>query len=111
MNRKKLLDFFTNPANKQRVVIWARNCGKTQLKIDLLNHMNTKTYDLSYDYCPIATVQITDSEKTREVIKEMVEFWGNWEDRLRDNGGDYTKTWLKQLVIEILCSGHPPDKN
>jgi len=111
MNKKEFLDFISNPANKRAGAIWARQCGKTQLKIDLLKRMNTKIYDLIYDCQLIARVSIEDSAETRDIIKQMVEFWGNWEFRLGDNGGDYTKTFLKQLVGHILNSGGAPDKD
>jgi hypothetical protein len=70
----------------------------------------TKTYDLNYDGDWLATIVI-DLEKSKDVIKEMVEFWGGYEHRLDDNGGDYVKTWLKQLSNHILYDGKPPHKD
>ena len=67
------------------------------------------TYELQYDCQTLALVEIIDSEKSREAIKEMVEFWGNWKNRLKENNGNYTTTWLKQLAKYILNSGVRPD--
>lgn len=39
---------------------------------------------------------------TKDIIKGMVEFWSGWENRLADNDGDYTKTFLQQLSREVL---------
>ena len=39
---------------------------------------------------------------TKDAIKDMVEFWGDWKYKLRQNGGDYTKTFIKQLAISAL---------
>ena len=46
---------------------------------------------------------------TKDRIKQMVEFWSDWEDRLEDNDGDYTKTFLQQLAsrcLEIVISNN-----
>ncbi len=65
------------------------------------------TYHLTYDLDPLATVQI-DHAKADPSIREMVEFWAWWEDRLASNGGDYTRTWLKQLALYIVRRGRIP---
>lgn len=36
----------------------------------------------------------------KECIKEMVEFWTDWESDVEENEGDYTKTFLQSLAIE-----------
>jgi hypothetical protein len=38
---------------------------------------------------------------TADAIKDMVEFWIGWENRLEANQGDYTITFLQQLAREI----------
>ena len=63
--------------------------------------MKTMKYTIEYDYQQLAEVEI-DKEKAEKPIKQMVEFWMNWEFKLRENNGDYTKTWLKMLAIFIL---------
>lgn len=40
--------------------------------------------------------------KTADGIKEMVEFWAEWQWRLKDNHNDYTLVFLKQLAAEII---------
>jgi len=35
-------------------------------------------------------------------IKDMVEFWSEWEDRLDCNDGDYVKTFLQQLGQKVF---------
>lgn len=67
-----------------------------------------KTFTIYYGYTDIATVEI-DEAKAAEPIKEMVEFWTNWEEKVEDNKGDYVKTWLQNLAIYIIRNGHPPD--
>jgi hypothetical protein len=37
-----------------------------------------------------------------KLIKDMVEFWTGWEDKLEDNTGDYLDTFLKQLCREVI---------
>jgi hypothetical protein len=63
------------------------------------------TYTILYDYTAIAEVQIDHTDQARLVIKEMVEFWGNWEKRLRDHNGNYTQCFLHQLGRCILRGG------
>ena len=36
-----------------------------------------------------------------ELIKEYVQFWSGWEKRLWENDGNYTITFLKDLLKEI----------
>jgi len=60
-----------------------------------------ETYEIEYENLPLATVEV-DAETAAQPIKEMVEFWSGWEERLKDNSGDYLNTWLKQLAIFIL---------
>lgn len=64
-------------------------------------------YTLEYDYQPIAEVEI-DSQLAEKPIKQMVEFWSNWEWHLKENNGDYVRTWLKSLVLFILENGRVP---
>ena len=70
-----------------------------------------KTYEIEYEMLPLATVEL-DAETAAGPIKEMVEFWSDWEKRLAANGGDYIKAWLKQLGMFILRNHcRPNDKN
>ncbi len=64
-------------------------------------------YLIEYDYQQLAEVEI-DEEKAEKPIKQMVEFWSNWERPLEENEGDYTKTWLKSLALFILERGRIP---
>jgi hypothetical protein len=53
--------------------------------------------------CWEAQIEIDfDFPDVMKEIKEMVEFWSNWEDRLEDNGDDYVETFLKQLGLKLL---------
>ena len=54
-------------------------------------------YDLYWD-CKISI----DEKKAKQKIKEMVEFWANWERNLKDNNGDYIATFVKQLAQKIF---------
>ena len=65
-------------------------------------------YTLEYDYQPIAEVEI-NPELAEKPIKQMVEFWSGWEYDLRENDGDYTKTWLKMLANFLLERRREPD--
>lgn len=71
----------------------------------------TSTHILSYDYQELATVTITKTPETDLLIKEMVEFWMNWELELRAAKGDYTLCWLRKLMMYILRHGHAPDRD
>lgn len=64
-------------------------------------------HTIEYDYQQLAEVEI-DNQKAEQYIKQMVEFWSNWEWNLEENDGDYTKTWLKMLAIFILERGRIP---
>jgi hypothetical protein len=68
----------------------------------------TNTHILSYDYQELATVTINKTPETDLLIKEMVEFWMNWERELRQHDGDYTRCWLMKLAMHILRHGHAP---
>lgn len=64
-------------------------------------------HTIEYDYQQLAVVEI-DNQKAEKPIKQMVEFWSNWEWQLNENSGDYTKTWLKMLALFILERGRIP---
>lgn len=66
-----------------------------------------QTYKIEYDNMPLATVEI-DESKAAEPIKEMVEFWMNWETNVEEHDGDYTRSWLKNLAMFILRNQRPP---
>jgi hypothetical protein len=47
------------------------------------------------------STHVEEPYTTRDAIRSMVEFWSGYEGRLRNNEGDYTKTFLQQLSREI----------
>jgi len=64
--------------------------------------MAKKMYDIEYG--PTwweCTVVIDHTPEVDNAIREMVEFWAGWEHHLKDNNGDYTKTFLKNLARDI----------
>ena len=65
-------------------------------------------YRLSYNGDDVAEVEITKSSVSDAAIKDMVEFWSNWERLLGECGGDYTLCWLRKLTRFILIYGRPP---
>jgi len=67
-------------------------------------------YIVEFDWQKLAEVDIVKSIKSHEAIKEMVEFWGMWEDRLEDADGNYLNLWMKQLGEFILLNRRLPDK-
>lgn len=60
------------------------------------------TYSLEYEGYPLATVTIPETPRVEAAIKEMVEFWMGWEERLEDEGDDYHRVWLKDLAMYLL---------
>ncbi len=66
-----------------------------------------ETHEIEYELLPLATVEV-DESLAAGPIKEMVEFWMNWEESLAANGGNYTTTWLKSLGMFILRNHRPP---
>jgi hypothetical protein len=66
-----------------------------------------QTHLISYDYIELARVVI-DEEKAAPFIKEMVEFWANYGERLTAAKGSYTKAWLMMLGRFILRNSKPP---
>lgn len=67
-------------------------------------------HTIEYDYQQLAEVEI-ENQKADQYIKQMVEFWSNWEWNLEENDGDYTKTWLKMLAMFILERGRIPSED
>ena len=60
-------------------------------------------YKISHPYLDFSIeVEIDHSEKVDEYIKQMVQFWTDWEYNLEQEEGDYTKSFLKQLFDEIF---------
>lgn len=70
--------------------------------------MKTKTYKIEYEFYQLAEVEI-DEELASGPIKEMVEFWMGWENKLSDHQGDYVKAFLTQLGMFILTNGRAPE--
>lgn len=68
-----------------------------------------KKYTLEYDGIELATVEI-DEAKAETLIKEMVEFWMGWQDRLAENDGDYAQTWLKDLARFLIRNQRIPNQ-
>jgi hypothetical protein len=65
-------------------------------------------YSIFYQAEPIIDVEIADDKDTAKRIKEMVRFWGAWELKWKEAGGDYTKCWLKMLARFFLENGYLP---
>lgn len=61
-----------------------------------------KRYTMEHLWLSWECVVEIDEVKAAPAIKEMVEFWSFWEDRLEDAEGDYTKAFLCQLAREIF---------
>ncbi|WP_432328877.1 DUF2528 family protein [Mucilaginibacter sp. P25] len=64
--------------------------------------MAKKMYEIEYG--PTwweCTVVVDHTPEVDNAIREMVEFWGGWENLLKENKGDYTKTFLKGLARDI----------
>ena len=57
-----------------------------------------------------AIVEI-DTELSKIPIKDMVEFWSDWEYNLALNDGDYIITFLKQLARKIFIIKIETDYN
>lgn len=76
-----------------------------QEKTEIMNK-----YQIEYDNWPLATVEI-DESKAAEPIKQMVEFWSEWEEKLAEYNGDYTRAWLGMLARHILRNAGPPEKD
>jgi hypothetical protein len=66
-----------------------------------------KKYEIEYDYCSLATVEIDESKAT-EPIKDMVKFWTDWEEEVEKCGSNYTQVWLKNLAMFILRNHRIP---
>ncbi|MHB8209121.1 DUF2528 family protein [Mucilaginibacter sp.] len=76
-------------AKKTYIVVYGPTSWKCQIAID-------------EDFkVPFINDETKLPEDTKWAIKEMVEFWGWWQERLDRNEGDYTKTFLQQLAREI----------
>jgi hypothetical protein len=59
-------------------------------------------YSITYQNYWECKIEIADTEQTQAAIKEMVEFWGGWEQRLKFNDGNYTMTFIKDIAPIIL---------
>lgn len=63
------------------------------------------THDSLYWSCMVEIQDEVNGKSTIDWIKEMVDFWTGSSDRLEENDGDYTKTFLKQLASECFKIG------
>lgn len=64
--------------------------------------MPKKTYKIEHDWLTWeATVEI-DEETAAQPMKEMVEFWSDFEGRLEHHDGNYTLTFVEMLGRELL---------
>ncbi len=71
--------------------------------------MTTK-HKLTYEFQDLATVEIDDQPSTQAHIKEMVEFWGGWEEYIDDGTDDeYVKVFLQNLALFMLTNRRAPD--
>lgn len=68
----------------------------------------TRKHWLNYESVPLAEVDIEDTPAVASYIKEMVEFWSDWESDLEYNDGDYTVTFLKSLAMFMLRNSRIP---
>jgi hypothetical protein len=67
-----------------------------------MNYQGKRQFKVSYDWDWEMKVEIDfDFPNIMGEIKDMVEFWSNWEERLDDNDGDYVKTFLQQLGQKV----------
>lgn len=59
---------------------------------------------VEYQGFVLARVKITDSAAAFPKVKEMVEFWGSWEQRLKAGRAfeHYLDVWLADLGLFIL---------
>ncbi len=73
--------------------------------------MAKKTYTVTYipqDWdCTVEIEDEVNGVATLDLIKQMVEFWTDWESLLDDNDGDYTRAFLQQLARQafLICVG------
>lgn len=74
--------------------------------------MAKTTYTVTYDpllwSCTISIEDQHNGKPTLDVIKEMVEFWSDWEQLLSDNDGDYINAFVQQLARQafLICAAH-----
>lgn len=75
--------------------------------------MNTKTFKLSHSetYWDAKVEIDTANPATDKAIKDMVQFWSEWEIRLDANKGDYTMTFLKMLGRKLVYMQLDKDLN
>lgn len=62
----------------------------------------TVTYDPTYWSFTVTIEDEFNDKQTLDIIKQMVEFWSDWEQRLDENDGDYTMAFLQQLGKEAF---------
>lgn len=70
-----------------------------------------ETFFINYDLEPVVEIRITDRAKADPAIKEMVEFWSGYEDRLREAKGDYTQAFLGYVARFCCRNNRPPGKD
>lgn len=65
--------------------------------------MNKQRYRIENknDYTDFDVIIDWDHDNIEDKIKQMVEFWTGWQNRLSLNQGDYTLTFLQQLAQEV----------
>lgn len=59
-------------------------------------------YELNYDDWKMNVDIDFDFPDVMKIIKDSVEFWSGWEERLDWNDGDYVKTFLQQLGQKVF---------
>lgn len=69
-----------------------------------------KKYQLEYNLDLLALVEV-DFTKAEDLIKEMVQFWSGWMQRLQRNKDDYLKTWLHQLGMFLVNNRRVPNQD
>lgn len=66
------------------------------------------THFVNYDGEPLVQVNITNPEKAAPAIKEMVEFWTDWERHVEEFRGEYEHAFCKRLALFCLENGRLP---
>lgn len=97
---------FTSLENYEKSLL--NGLGLTFLEYENYLQLKQKSMKKKYvvEHAPTGAniiVEIDHSfENLDRNIKDMVDFWSNSKEKLSNEKGDYTRTWLKMLLTEIL---------
>jgi hypothetical protein len=67
-----------------------------------VNYTEKQTFKLTYDWWEIEIEIDFGFPNVMKNITDMIYFWGDGDERLDENNGDYVTTFLKQLAIKCL---------